>query len=124
MNKFQAALSCADEAVVLQEQIGNSRRALTLLRRAEIRYALGDVPGALFDAEAAHRVADAVNDLDLVSSARLLPALYLARMGEVSEEYVQALLVEVENAPVTRGPLTNRLMEECLAWLAARKKRS
>jgi tetratricopeptide (TPR) repeat protein len=115
MGSLAEALACADEALTLQEQIRDPRRALTLLRRAEIRRALGDVATALIDTESAHRIADAANELDLRLSARLLRVLLRAAMGDVSEEYVREVLAETENASFTRGPMTIRLMEEVLA---------
>ncbi|MFO0756843.1 MAG: protein kinase [Byssovorax sp.] len=108
----------ADITRAEQLQRGDRSRALTLLRRAEILDALGRFDEALADARSAGAVAEQHQDQDLVYGALLWETLRLSRRGEVERAALEALLGEIESAPVTLRVPTKILIDEAKRWLA------
>lgn len=101
-----------------QLQRGDRSRALTLLRRAEILDALGQVDEALADARSARGVAEQHQDQDLIFGASLWETFRLARRGEVERAALGKMLEEIDASPVTLRVPTRILIDQARVWLA------
>jgi tetratricopeptide (TPR) repeat protein len=113
------ALASAGEAEALQRASGDRRRALTLLRRADILVLLGRFEEALADARAARQVAEERADCDLAIAAHLWERLHRARRGEIEVAALEHALHQATSSGITLRPLSLALVDDARAWLAA-----
>jgi tetratricopeptide (TPR) repeat protein len=113
-----AALESVTEAEQLQRDRGDRGRALALLRRADILDAMRRTGEALEDARTARRVAEQVNNKDVVLGALVLEKLRLAQQGDVPPSALRLVLDEARASNVTLRMLTQSLVMEAEQWLS------
>jgi serine/threonine protein kinase len=111
-----AALASIDEAEQLQRERGGRSRALTLLRRAMIRYALGRVDEALEDARSARAVAERYADPNVAIGANVWEKLRLAQRGELSREDVERAVAAADDVKIRL--LSREIVAEAKAFIA------
>jgi eukaryotic-like serine/threonine-protein kinase len=111
------ALSSIDEAEELQRLRGGRSRALTLLRRAMIRAALGRGEEALEDARQAREVAERYADQNVAIGANVLEKLRLAQRGEATRTELEQAVAEASEARIRM--LTREIVAEARAFLSS-----
>ena len=116
---LEGALQSIGEAERLQREQGDWKRALTLLRRAEILEALDRSEPARADAREAHRIADQHGGRAIVATADLWEALHQARRGQVAPDALRSALAGAQAAGAGVRALTQSLIVKAEAWLAA-----
>jgi eukaryotic-like serine/threonine-protein kinase len=109
------ALASVDEAEALQRERGGRSRALTLLRRAMIRDALGMHEAALEDVRAAREAGERHGDPNVALGAEVWETLRRAQGGEVARGEVERLVARTTEARI--GLLAREIVAEARSWL-------
>ncbi|MBI4703705.1 MAG: AAA family ATPase [Deltaproteobacteria bacterium] len=115
MGRGTEALAALDDAVRIRLSGGDVNVAVVLFRRGELREELGDLPGALADADLALQNAQRVGNEDHIARARLWTALLGAGREPAALAKLEELVAELD--PVAgrlRGP-TRQLLERARA---------
>ncbi len=112
-----AARLAIDEALHLQEERGDRMRALSLLRRAEIAHALGDLEAAAADAALAGTLARASGDRWIAVAADLWDTLHRARLGAATPADLERALTEAAAPDVAPRGVVRSLVARARAWL-------
>jgi hypothetical protein len=121
MGDMLNARAAIEESVELKLAANDANVAVALLRRAEIRVALGDTEGAMADAELALARAKAVGNIEQSSWAKMWIALHAVKSEMPNAmDLLKETTGELEPIKATLRPSTRRLVEEGLSLLEAR----
>jgi ATP/maltotriose-dependent transcriptional regulator MalT len=116
----EEALSHAVEAEMLQRERNDRMRVQTLLRLAEIHYALGQLDVAYTSAQAARIAAEEHGDHGSAVTAKLWETVYLAQQDRATKDELVKAMSDVERSGIGQRAMARILMERAAAWLALR----
>jgi len=115
----EKALAHAQEAELLQRERNDRMRVQTLLRLAEIHYALGKMDVAHETALVARKAAQEHSDHGSIAIATLWDVLYRAQQGQTNADQVSEAIADVERSGVAQRALARVIIDRAKAWLSA-----
>lgn len=123
LGELDAALVSIDEALRIQEKRSDRMLGLSLLRRAELMHARGNLDTSIEDAKRAMLVAAEKGERGVAAAANLWIVLQQVDVrGNEAFRNVEDALAEVITLGNVRGGVTRAIIERAEAWLAQKRQ--